>query len=262
MKKFKISRLNLILIISVLVTCVLGSIGAVVAKYVSDREGDKFLSSKSFYFESDYLKEKNKAYSLNSTQNGVDIKLYNFENEWRVSEVDTVYTVSVSSADSGFLIDGESVTEKTYSAEAGEIVTTTVHLTGLTPGAKYEVSATANGGYTKTLSATFTVRDTEDGIYMNVSETSSYVLLTVFTEDSSGTVDVVFPAGLIPDATDPFLSGIDPNYDGESYLSGDFSFDIEAYSSRSFRFFKADNYAAGEISVTVGGAAVPSRALS
>lgn len=262
MKKIKISRLNLIIIISVLVTCVLGSIGVVVAKYRDGREGDRFLSSKAFYFESNYLTEKNKAYSLNSTQSGVEIELYNFENEWRVSEVDTVYTVTVSSAASGFLIDGESVSEKTYSAGAGERVTATVRLTGLVPGAKYEVSAVANGGYTKTLSATFTVRDTENGIYMNVSETSSYLLLTVFTEDSSGRVDVVFPAGLIPDATDPFLKNIDPNYAGESYLSGAFSFDIEAHSSRSFRFFKADNYAAGEISVTVGGAAVPSRALS
>ena len=135
-------------------------------------------------------------------------------------------------------------------------------MTGLNPGAKYDVSAVANGGYTKTLTATFIVRDTEDGIYMNVSETSSYLLLTVFTEDNSGIVDVVFPAGLIPDTTDPFLKGIDGNYDGEKYLSGAFSFEICAFSSRSFRFFKSDSYEKGSFAVTVDGVPAEVRAIS
>ena len=253
MKDTKISKRTIIILIAVLAALLLASVGAVVAKYVNERKGDRFLSSKAFYFESNYLTANNKTYSLNSTQNSVEIELYNFENEWRVSEVDTAYTVKVSSADTEFLLDGESLTEKTYSAAKNVQTTTTVYLTNLKPGASYEVTVVANGGYTKTLKATFTVRETADGFYMNVTETSSYVLLTVFTENASGEVSVSFPEGLIPDNTDATLKSIDKNYIDGEYKAGSFTFNIEAYSSRSFRFFKATNYASGDFTVTLDG---------
>ncbi|MBQ9071034.1 MAG: hypothetical protein IJY23_06800 [Clostridia bacterium] len=262
MKKTKISKRTIIILIAVLAALILASVGAVVAKYVNERKGDRFIFSKSFYFESNYLTANNKTYSLNSTQNSVEIELYNFENEWRVSEVDTSYTVTVSSTDTEFLLDGEKLTSKTYSAEKDTAVTTNIYLSNLKPGASYEIVAIASGGYTKTLKATFTVKETSDKAYMNVTENTNHVLLTVFTENVSGEVSVSFPAGLIPDNTDSILKDIEKNYIDGEYKSGSFTFNIGSYSSRSFRFFKAGNYAGSNFSVTLDGEAVTESAIS
>ena len=252
MKRFIKSKKAIIVLIAVLAGLILGSVGAVVAKYANERKGDRILSAKQFYFESNYLTLNNKSYSLNSTQSSVTIELYNFENEWRISEVDTSYTVTVVSDDTEFLIDGKKTDTKTYSATKNVETTIKVYLTDLKPGKSYEITAVANGGYTKTLKATFTVKETSDGFYMNVESETNYVILTVWTQNTSGEVSVSFPAGLIPDATDPFLKEIDVNYEDGSYKSGGFTFNIGTYSSRSFRFFKANNYVSSDFTVMMG----------
>ena len=88
---------------------------------------------------------------------------------------------------------------------------------------------------------------------MNVSDQGQYVLLTVWTEGISGTLSVACPAGLIPDATDPQLSGVH-NYSSGEYVAFNFSDDqsfAEEFSSHAYRFFKASNFVSSEFSVTI-----------
>ena len=69
-------------------------------------------------------------------------------------------------------------------------------------------------------------------------------------------VTVTFPAGLIPDSTDPILAAV-KNYEGNTYVAKSFtdknSFQ-SASSSRSYRFFKTDGYTAGSFTVKMGDA--------
>lgn len=219
---------------AVLLIVLLTLAGGVVSKYVNSREVDAYVTAPAFYFESNYLTEDNHEYKLNAGTTSLQIELYNFENELRVSEVDCTYTVSVETKDTNF-----SPPSQTLEAEAtGEGRTTSFTLNGLKNGCSYTVTVTADGGYVKTLSATFTVAPDTNGFYMNVDDSDpDFVILTIWTENVSGTVDVTFPDGLIPDTTDPTLRTI---------TSGSKTFRVGTmgtYSSRSYRFFKTSSYA-------------------
>jgi hypothetical protein len=157
----------------------------------------------------------------------------------------------VNSTDTTFTINGEQVAEKTVEIkkadDAAEVAKTDteVVLGNLKDGYEYRVTVTANGGYVKTLSATFAVAPAKNGFFANVDKADSdYVILTVWTENVSGEVTVTVPAGLIPDTTDAALAGID-NYENDTY--NQFSFTdstsfASVFSSRSYRFFKANGY--------------------
>lgn len=234
------TRRLLILAGAVLLLAVLLAIGVAFAKYADSKSEKIPVSSKAFYFESDYLTEDNHEYALNSGTTSVEFKLYNFENELRFSEVDCTYAVSVGTQDASFT----SMTS-TYTLQQSELPQTqTVNLDGLKDGYSYAVTVTATGGgYTKTLYATFTVGKT-DGFYMNLSDEGSYVVLTVWTENITGNVEISVPAGLIPDSTDSVFANV-KNYNGGTYKSFNFedtSSFTSRYSSHSYRFFKTSDY--------------------
>ncbi len=272
MKKMQISKRTLILIIALIVVASSIATGGVIAKYAKTlRNDESHVTAKQFYFESDYLVETviegaQGSYHLNSTIESVSFNLYNFQREMCAdpncqdcaftTQVDCDYTVNVTSDDLTFTLS-----EDQFSAPADTKTTQTVTLSGLKPGHSYQVSVTANGGYTKTLYATFSVDKENHGFFMNVAETETYVLLTVWTERySTGSITVNVPEGLIPDATDPILKDIE-NYktvdDVNKYTEFNFtdagSFQ-SASSSRSYRFFKTDGYTAGSFTVKMGDA--------
>lgn len=272
MKKIQISKQTLILIIALIVVASSIASGGVIAKYAQTRKDQtSHVTAKQFYFESDYLVENviegaQGFYHLNSTVESVSFNLYNFQREMCAdpdcencaftSQVNCNYTVNVTSDDADFTLSAEQ-----FSAPANTKTTQTVTLSDLKPGYSYQVSVTANGGYTKTLYATFSVDKESDGFFMNVAETETYILLTVWTKgnvvaDPETGVTVTFPAGLIPDSTDPILAAV-KNYEGNTYVGKSFtdknSFQ-SASSSRSYRFFKTDGYTAGSFTVKMGDA--------
>ena len=251
-KKFLIRVVFLALVISVLVT------SGVLAKYLYVIKDETLpVNSKTFYFESNYLTEDNHTYKLNSGTTTIQIELYSFENELRVSEVDCTYTVKVISEDTSFKINDQAYTGEgiTLSIAADDIdKTAIVTLDGLKDGNSYKVIVTADGGYQKTLSATFEVAPAQNRCYMSVDNSNDhYVVLTVWTENVTGTAGISFPSGLIPDTSDPILASI-TNYDGDSFVADTFydneSF-TEAFFSRSYRFFKTEEYQSGTFTVTI-----------
>lgn len=221
------------------------SVWGVLAKYVWQREQDLLVEAKTFYFASDLLTEEGAEYTLNPGTNSVTFTLKNHIDEKRYSECEIQYDVYVDNVKQGttaVLNDGNKTDEVTFAVEAGKT---------------YQVRAVGNAGYTKTLSATFTVQTLPDGFYKYLEpDTASdyFVLLTVWTENVSGNVKVQFPDGLIPDATDPDLAAID-NYDGsyKSASTGEIGF--SGYSSKTYRFFKESPsriYSVNEFEVTMG----------
>lgn len=258
-RKVNISKKSLIAAVILLLAVCLAAVGGVVSKYVAELKNNTTpLTAKEFYFESNYLSEIGNEYVFNPGTGSISFELYNFDKNNRVSETDIKYTISVEpavainietiagSAD----IDGNSVT-----VGAGSKTPVRVILGNLADGGEYNVTVTANGGYTKTLKATFTVSEIPTGLYMNVSDTDpNVVILTVWTENISGDITVDFPAGLIPDGTDPMLAGIE-NYENDAYVSGSFadneSFD-SAYSSRTYRFFKSGYTGADGFAIKLG----------
>lgn len=250
MKKIYISRkfwIGAVLILLALSTLL---IGGVVARYVQTKTPhNELITSKTFYFESDYLTEDNHKYKINPGTTSIDFKLFNYETDARVSEVDSVYTIKVTSEDTSFTIDGKVTTTKTITANKNVKSDKTVTLANLKDGYTYSVTVTANGGYKKTLSATFSIVDTKDGFFMNVNNSNEkFVILTVWTENLSGDVTIKIPAGLVPDSTDTLLAGIKNCVDGE-YIEYTFadseSFD-DVFMSRSYRFFITDDYDANQ----------------
>ena len=243
MKQKKQSKYIRAVIVTVLLTVIVAAIGGAVAKYVNERDGVTPISSQAFFFESNYLKTNNLTYKLNSDTNQISIELYNFENDNRISEMDCTYTVTVASADgSAFKVDDETVTQKTFSHTTvkNQKDSFSFSLSELSPGKTYTVSATSDGGYKKTLSATFETRAAQaTGIFMNVQDTEHYVLLTVWTENSVGMASIQFPTNLIPDATDPILRYVTS---ASGNFTDDSSFSENGAHSRSYRFFKPKNY--------------------
>ena len=259
MRKFHISKRFLISAITLVLVAALLATGGVLAKYLRTlKDDDTSVSAKKFYFESNYLTENNHTYKLNSGTTSIEIELYSYENELRVSEVDCTYTVKVISSDTSFKLNDQAYTDEGItlfiSADDND-KTAIVTLDELKDGNSYKVIVTADGGYQKTLSATFEVAPSQNRCYMSVDDSNEhYVILTVWTENITGRAEIAFPAGLIPDASDPILASIQ-NYNGESFDAASF-YDSESFTdafySRSYRFFKTDDYQSDTFTVTIG----------
>jgi len=244
--KFNISRRTIIIAVVVFYIIIIGSVAA---KYIFNENGQNLLHSKLFYFSSDLLAEDNPKYVLNSNQTDITFKVGNNKDKLNFSEVDIKYTVTVKCDGADF-----------YTTEGvlanGMLSTADITLTGLQKGKKYTVTATGVGGYEKTLTAELTVSTDEENIYKHLDTSDpAFVLLTVWTKNIAGRVDIKVPDGLIADNTNPILEGID-NYDAPNYVA----FDIEdttsftkTYSSYAYRFFKSteSSYDADNFDVTL-----------
>lgn len=220
-------------------------IWGVSAKYTQQQEGDALVKAKEFYFTSDLLMVGGKTYELSPGTGSVTFALRSRVDALRYSEDAVQYTVTASGG--------------TLSTASGTLSTedAVITLSGLTDGGSYTVTAVGEAGYEKTLSATFVVKSGDTGIYKHLDTANgAYVLLTVWTKNSAGDVRITFPDGLIPDTTDPNLKNI-VNFDGMNYKSAGFDQEgWEIYSSRTYRFFKADPsgiFSAGDFSVTLNG---------
>jgi len=237
----KPSRKRLIWVVLLALVLLIAGIGGVSAKYVKDFGGtDALVRAKEFYFSSDLLTENGAEYTLNPGTKEITFVLRNHDDQLRYSEDAVNYTVAVEG--------GGTVSPNNGSLSGNEINSTvTVTLSGLQDGESYTVTATGKAGYKKSLTATFSVAKPGENVYKHLDNSDlsgSYVLLTVWTENVSGEVTISFPAGLIPDATDPLLSDIQNYKDGKYQKAADGTAgDLEAYSSHTYRFFLEEPFA-------------------
>ncbi len=220
---------RLIYLIIIIIALIAALTVGVVAKYIQTNKRDIVSKADEFHFASDLLKEGGADYELSPDTDKVTIFLRNFEDEWRVSQADITYDV---------YLDGVKIVENGVigQSEAQDEITIDVER-----GSSYTVKAVATAPYSKELSATFTVRDYNMNVYKQLEDFGHYVVLTVYTKDFSGKVEVSFPEALIPDGTDQKFAGTN-NYDGGNYIAGTVATPLEigAYSSVTYRFFKVD----------------------
>lgn len=196
----------------------------VVAKYVLSHSEEPVYVANSFYFESDFLDEMDRsAFTLKEGTNTIAFRLMNYPDQLRYAEVDIPYTVTLEK-------DSTSIETLTGKLKGGEKSFAEISFKDLKPGT-YSVTAVAEGPYSISLSAQFTIQATELGIHFNVSDQSGSpnLLVTVSTEAYSGNVEILIPPGVVPDNTDPLMKN-----------AGTVSCTVrvEAFSSYSFQFFK------------------------
>ena len=212
-------------------------IGGAYASYLSKSTQYGSVSSPAFYFESDFLLVGGKIYNVPAGAGSVTFVLKNYADDLRVSDNTIHYTISAENGG-------------TLSASEGDLTggiksSVTITLSNLTPGKDYKVVATANAGFEKTIEATFRIAEPALKLYQHTDASdASYVLLTVWAENISGSVNVSFPKGLIPDNTDPVMATVE-NLVAGVYVAADFddttSFS-SVYSSHTYRFFKTADY--------------------
>ena len=239
-KQLQIRKRTIIIITSMLLPVM---IGGVFAKYVYDNAGSNLLSAKEFYFTSNLLKEEGSKYVLNSTATEISFTLGNSADKLRCSQDDIIYDISVTNKSGGTvpeIIDGN--TE--HKLLGGSVSQVTITLTNLEKGETYIVTSTGKAGYKQTLMAEFTVSENEENVYkhLEISTDNAYLLFTIWTENVVGELQVVTPAGLIPDNTNPILREV-YNYSGAEYgeiiFTDKINFD-QTYSSYTYRFFVSD----------------------
>lgn len=247
-KKGMGKRIILPLLLILVSVAILATFSGVYAKYVKTLHKQQGLvTSQVMYFESDYLSAEGAEYTISGES--VTFELRNFPDALRVSELPVTYEVSVDNG-ATIKINGTVATTGEFEAN-GTQQTATVEISGLQRGQTYTVTATGRNGFVRTLSATFTVQAAETQVFKRVEQTEHYVLLTVWTQDVTGTAIIQPPASLIPDNTDPILAGFATGAsitDSQSFA--------KAYSSRTYRFFISNTdtakYSADDFAVTVG----------
>ena len=246
-KKGMGKRIILPLLLILVSVAILATFSGVYAKYVKTLHKQQGLvTSQVMYFESDYLSAEGAEYTISGES--VTFELRNFPDALRVSELPVTYEVSVDNG-ATIKINGNEVTTGTLAANSKQ--TAAVEISGLQRGKTYTVTATGKNGFVRTLSATFTVQAAETQVFKRVEQTEHYVLLTVWTQDVTGTATIQPPANLIPDNTDPILAGFATGAsitDNQSFAA--------PYSSRTYRFFipqgDTAKYTADSFTVTVG----------
>lgn len=245
-----------LLLIAVLATSALFG-GSILAKYVREQTERGPVKALEFYVESDLLTEQGKTYELQAGTASVSFSLQNYIGTGayqRLSEVPITYTVKVEGTEGATVHpadNGEGATSE-YTAKALENDATDTKLTvsNLKPGGTYTVTVTANGGYEKTLKATFKVKAAEDGFFMHVDDSdANVVILTVWTQNISGDVTITpdIDNTLIPDNTCAGLEKM--KVGGEATIEN-----FGTYTAKEFRFFKPSEYAGNAIfTVTLDG---------
>lgn len=211
------------------------AVAGVSAKYAhTETKVDDTLSS-DFYFTSTLLSEAGTQYTLMPETNSLKIPLCNYADSLRISNADITYSYTVTK-------DGGSETTGNGTIVAGAANTQTISLTDLTKGT-YTVTAVATSPYQATLKGTFTIPTESTGfITRHGYFRKSLVLLTVWTENYRWKVTLTWPAGLIPDSTNPALSGAS-TYSVSGYTAGSIVVSGAPYGSNVYRFFKQNSSA-------------------
>lgn len=214
----------------------IGASAMIVAKYIHETKTTNGATAREFYFTSDLL--DGKEHEITATDEGtasVTFQLGNHEDSLRYSEVDIDYTVNVVQNDSDTEIEDENIANKTGKINKGSVQNAEVTIKNLEPGKTYTVTATTSNTYKKTLTGTIKVKNIDQKVYTSVRDKNSYIEVTVWTVDYSGTVKLTYgDIKLIPDNTDSMMETAKRGGDTLNFTGW------KANTSHVFRFFKED----------------------
>lgn len=229
-------QMNKTVTLLVLFCLFIGAISMVAAKYMKQTTTkNNAAAAKEFYFESDLL--DGKIHEIMPTENGtanVTIRLKNYIDDLRYSETEIQYTVKVTEEKAT-----DSATDITIDQATGTIATgktnNDIKISNLKAGKTYEVTATTDNIYKKTLTGTIKVSEPDTKVYASVDDENQYIEVTIWTKDYKGKVDLNYRSpDLIPDNTDTKMK------DATTGTGTITEPDWKANTSHVYRFFKND----------------------
>lgn len=225
----KLSKKNIKILSIVILLFSILTVGMLIAKYSNERSTDKVVKAQEFYFTSNLL--DGKEHTLTSGSTSVTFTLSNHVDELRYSDMDIEYTVTVKENSSDSVI-----TEVKGTLEKGDTDPAKIIVSSLEAGKTYTITAKADGGYTKTLTATIVVPEISAKLFYHVENSANgYTLLTVWNEgDLAGDVTIEYQG--IPDNTNPNMT----NWQLGENASQTQKVTIKAHESLLFRFFGDD----------------------
>lgn len=212
----------LFLIVTFLVSVLVGFTSVSIAKYQWKENEDVAYIPSSFYFESDLLKTNSATYNLQQNTSEIQIVLKNHADELRFSSSDVSYTILIKKG--GVVVSGQTKSGTITTIEKQE----SIIFSGLSSGA-YEVVAQSTSPYTKTISATFIIPALNTAVQATIENQTMLGVVTVVTNDFSGTLTINFANSLVPDNTNPSMQGVTGN---------SFSLVVEKNSSYNLTFLK------------------------
>ena len=227
-------KLNIVVVGYIVVGIILCAlVGNALAKYFQTSSNPSTFKAMDFFFTSNLLDEGTHTLAPGATT--MSFSLRNHADELKISEVDVEIT--------GITVSGEGNPTVNYDNRkltANTIDHIDVTVSGLVPGDKYVITATAvggrendAGGYRKTLTGTIIIPPPEETVYKYLKSYGTYVLLTVWSQGYKGDVTVDIPDGIIPDNTDSVMESAVTG----GILTDNTSFATNSYSSHTYRFF-------------------------
>lgn len=223
-------------IVLIVLLVVLGAVGFVVARYVSNYRKEAEIHASNFHFSSDYLRyEENADYTVsNWGKHAVKFSLFNYEieNVALISDTDIIYNIEVSDSDwTVSVTDGHgqavaanngSYTLPKSDAQLSHLVTLTY--TGTNENPEVDVTVTATSPYSKVLKAGFTATTKKD-IEYTVTDEDNYCVLTIHTNQYYGDITVKWnPETHSPDNTNELmLLWLDSEASGELRSAREFT---------------------------------------
>lgn len=193
--------------------------------------------AKSFYFESDLLKEENsETYTLKKGEDAITVKLKNNVDNLRYSDIEINYVVKITTMDGKAVVDksGNIVDNKTGILSNNGIEEQEIKFINL-PGGNYKVVAESVSPYVKKLQANFSVADSNKNIsyVVNDSKGSPVMRLTVKSNDYTGNIKIEWSKGLAADSSDGKFKDVN-----SGFKQGSAIIDFVADSEYTFQFFK------------------------
>lgn len=205
--------------------------GVTLGRYVQKWQSDPNLAgAKAFYFTSDLLAEDAKTYSLYSWGDGITIKLQNFEDTKRYTASDIIYEVTATSG---------TVEDVNHGKIAGKAAAAanSVIIHPESGAATVTVTASSTSPYKKTLSATFTLKETANPRFQIADSSGDPTAeLIIKGANTKQTFQLSWdPEQYVPDRTNPLIT-----FDSSGVNTGTIT--INASGSCSILLFKKDPF--------------------
>ena len=216
MKETK-KNIRLIAVLAIVLTvAALAGAGTILARYITTRESEATMQSGNFYVSSSHLEASGAAYDVTSWNTaGISFDVFNYQksNPSLLTDGDVKYTVTVPS---GWVITVTDNNGDPVEAVSGEYTlcgsggatrhTVTVKCyTAASAGDTVDVSVNTVSPYAKTISASFTLIGDPEPEY-RIDDKGTYVLVTLYSNNYSGTVTVKWTADFSPDNTNPLMT--------------------------------------------------------
>ncbi len=226
-------------LICLLVAAIAAPMGFVLAKYIATENAKGSITPALFYTNGEYIQ---KIDSENDTvpeikasgwKDGIVLKLYNYENDNEVSEIDLTYSVQLS--------EGWSYETTLETLVANQKAAATITLVPPTTAKKGDAVSfeLKTAPYEITMQATFILADSNTPDW-KIEDRGAYTLLTVYTNDYEGDITVQYDQNIFaPDSTNAFMADWTRNGTGTVKKNT-----FDRFTTYEFRFFEeeADEY--------------------